>query len=67
MNVMPLVQLGMPLALGIGGLLAWRATRDQQRNVEDPRNTWVDHSLDDWRAERDRAAEEERTSRERGS
>lgn len=63
---MPLLQLGMPLALGVGGLAAWRATRHRQ-DAEDTRPAWRDTSLDDWREERERRIEEERASRTKDS
>lgn len=54
--------IGMPLAMGIGGIVAWRATRNQQAREDAPR-TWRDDSLDEWRRERDARADEQREQR----
>jgi len=54
--------VGIPAALGIGGVVAWRATRSQQAREERP-TTWRDDSLDDWRNERDARAEAARERR----
>lgn len=63
MNPILLVgSVGMPLAMGIGGIIAWRATRSQQAREEHP-TTWRDDSLDEWRKERDASAEAERERR----
>lgn len=61
MSFMPIIQLGMPIALGIGGLAAWRMSKNQ--SDEESKPGWRDTSLDDWREERDRQAEAERESR----
>ncbi len=66
MDVMSLLQLGLPLLMGIGGIAAWRATRKHQ-DVEETRPAWRDTSLDDWREERERRIEEERSSRTKDS
>lgn len=54
--------VGMPLALTLGGLAAWRVTRTRdQREASKP--NWKDDSLDEWRRERDAQAEVERAER----
>lgn len=60
--ILLLGSVGLPLVLGIGGLLAWRATRAQQERAEQPA-VWRDDSLDDWRRERDARLERERAER----
>ena len=60
-NVQALFALAMPVAMFAGGIAAWRASKRQ----DDPEQTqlWRDDSLDDWRKERDAAAEERRKNR----
>lgn len=53
--------IGLPIAMVIGAIATWRATRKESTPVEKP--VWRDDSLDDWRRERSRQAEEERASR----
>lgn len=54
--------VGIPAILGIGGVVAWRATRTQQTREVQPK-TWRDDSLDEWRNERDARADAERQGR----
>jgi len=56
MSPVMLLQLGMPVAMAISGLVAWRVSRRTKRDGELP--AWRDDSLDDWR--REQAAEYER-------
>lgn len=56
MSGVMLLQLGMPLAMAISGLVAWRVSRRNKR--EEGQASWRDDSLDEWR--RERAAEYER-------
>ena len=56
-----LLRLGMPLALAISGIIAWRASKREDANEEKP--AWRDNSLDDWRKERDAQLEAEREAR----
>lgn len=46
----------------IGAIAAWRASRKEDA-PEAKSATWRDNSLDDWRKERARQAEEERAAR----
>jgi hypothetical protein len=62
--VVLLSSIGMPIAMVIGAIAGWRLLkRDQQAEVEQQKNGWRDDSLDDWRRERDAAAETERAAR----
>jgi hypothetical protein len=63
MNFQILFALGMPIAMVVGGIAAWRATKKDNAPPEAP--IWRDDSLDDWRKERDAQAELERTQRPR--
>ena len=49
----------------IGAIAAWRASR-KENAAEDRSGTWRDDSLDDWRKERARQADEERATRATG-
>ena len=55
----------MPLAMAIGGVVAWRQARRGNEPVgAGSRNgPWRDSSLDDWRQERDEALDLERQER----
>jgi hypothetical protein len=53
--------VGLPVAMVIGAIAAWRASRKEDVPEEKP--TWRDDSLDDWRKERARQADEERVAR----
>lgn len=54
--------LAFPLILAVGGIAAWRVSkRDQTQDETGPK--WRDDSLDDWRKERDAAAEARRATR----
>jgi hypothetical protein len=54
--------IGMPLLMGAGAVAAWMQTRKgDARPAVKPE--WRDTSLDDWRQERDAAAEAERLQR----
>lgn len=57
---MALFSVAFGLGLAIAGVLAWYLSR---RSEERRPPSWRDTSLDDWRSERDRAAEEERRRR----
>jgi hypothetical protein len=54
--------VGLPVAMVIGAIAAWRASR-KENAPEEKSATWRDDSLDDWRKERARQADEERTAR----
>lgn len=56
-----LLGLGMPIAMAVSGVVAWRASKQDSAKPENP--TWRDDSLDDWRKERDAAQEEQRATR----
>lgn len=60
-DITALSQLGLPIAMAVGGIAAWRMTRRQQTREEKP--GWRDTSLDDWRRERDQTVERERKQR----
>ncbi len=58
----------LPMILLVGGIAAWRVTRSEQAR-SDPATfqpAWRDESMDDWRKERDAAAEAERQQRTQG-
>lgn len=61
-SLIPLLGLAMPVAMAIGAIAAWRMTRGEARRDEEA-PAWRDDSLDDWRRERDAAAEAERAAR----
>lgn len=54
--------LAFPLLLAVGGIAAWRMSK-RERSLDETGPKWRDDSLDDWRKERDAAAEERRTMR----
>ena len=62
MGISALLSLGLPLVMAIGAIAAWRMTRKEAKRDEEPA-LWRDDSLDDWRRERDAAAEAERIAR----
>ena len=49
--------------MAIGGVAAWRMTKKENATAAEP-PAWRDDSLDDWRRERDAAADEHRIVRE---
>ncbi len=55
--------IGMPLAMAIGGIVAWRQSKRGNDPVAVAADTWRDTSLDDWRRERDEQVELEREMR----
>ena len=62
--IVALSSIGMPLAMVIGAVAGWRMmTKGEKAEVEQQKNAWRDDSLDEWRRERDAAAETERLSR----
>lgn len=65
MNLQILVALGMPAAMLISGIAAWRMAKKDNTKPETPQ--WRDDSLDDWRRERDAQIELERAQRPRES
>lgn len=62
-NLQVIVTLMMPFLLGIGGVAAWRASKRTEEQDRERAAAWRDDSLDDWRKERERIAEEERARR----
>ncbi len=54
--------VGFPLVLAIGGILAWRKSRETAV-IKPAAGTWRDDSLDDWRKEREAELEAEREHR----
>lgn len=54
--------VGFPVVLAIGGILAWRKSR-QTNDIRPAAGTWRDDSLDDWRKEREAELEAERARR----
>lgn len=56
--------VGFPLVLAIGGILAWRKSR-QTNDIRPATGTWRDDSLDDWRRERELELDAEREHRAR--
>ena len=61
-GIQDLWQLALPLLLAVGGIAAWQVSR-RDRTREENGAKWRDTSLDDWRKERDAAAEERRATR----
>lgn len=53
----------IPFLLGIGGTAAFLASRRREEQDRERAAAWRDTSLDDWRRERERIAEEERALR----
>jgi hypothetical protein len=60
-----LFALGMPVAMIVSGVAAWRMSKKENTKPETPQ--WRDDSLDDWRKERDAQMEIERAQRPRES
>lgn len=63
MDLSAILMMMLPFLLGIGGVAAWRASRRSEEQERERAAAWRDDSLDDWRKERERIAEEERTRR----
>ena len=61
MNLQLLSAVAFPLLMVIGGVAAWRMSKNESAKPETP--AWRDDSLDDWRKERDAQADEARTTR----
>lgn len=62
MNLQLLFAIALPM-LGIaGGIVGWRAA-GMHRDISSEASPWQDDSLDDWRKERERTADEERERR----
>ncbi|MDZ7728579.1 MAG: hypothetical protein U5Q44_10535 [Dehalococcoidia bacterium] len=59
--------IGFPAVLAIGGIAAWRITRnrDTAANPEATQAQWRDDSLDEWRRQREAEAEAARQQRAR--
>jgi len=56
-----LFALGMPVAMAVSGVAAWRLSKKESQKPETPQ--WRDDSLDEWRRERDAQAERDRALR----
>ncbi len=63
MNVQILMAVVIPVLMFVGGIAAWQSTKRHNEKVEIEAAGWRDDSLDDWRRERDAAAEAERLAR----
>ncbi|MCO5201168.1 MAG: hypothetical protein M9925_05650 [Chloroflexi bacterium] len=63
MDLSAIMMMMMPFLLGMGGVAAWRASRRSDDQDRERSAAWRDDSLDDWRKERERIAEEERARR----
>jgi hypothetical protein len=51
--------------MAIGGVAAWRMTKKENATTSSAETpTWRDDSLDDWRRQRDAAAQDSRVARE---
>jgi hypothetical protein len=62
MNAITLLfAIALPVAAVIGAIAAWRMQKHQ--DVAQTQTKWRDDSLDDWREQREAAAEAERTER----
>lgn len=63
MSIFQLISaVGLPVAMAVGAIMAWRMTRRENR-AETEQPLWRDTSLDDWRKERDAEIEVERLQR----
>jgi hypothetical protein len=62
-----LAVIGMPLAMAIGGIVAWRQAKHGNDPVASAQEQWKDTSLDDWRKEREAQVERERQERLAGA
>lgn len=63
MDLSAILMMMLPFLLGIGGVAAWRASKRSDEQERERAAAWRDDSLDDWRKERERIAEEERARR----
>lgn len=63
MNLSAVMMMMMPFLLGMGGVAAWRASKRTEERERERAAAWRDDSLDEWRRERERIAEEERARR----
>lgn len=63
-NLQIILAIMMPFLLGMGGVAAWRASKRSDQQERERAAAWRDDSLDEWRRERERIAEEERARRE---
>jgi hypothetical protein len=63
MDLSTIIMMMLPFLLGMGGVAAWRASRRSDEHDRERAAAWRDDSLDDWRKERERMAEEERARR----
>ncbi|MBI2767474.1 MAG: hypothetical protein HYX53_16385 [Chloroflexi bacterium] len=62
MGISLFAQLGLPILMAVGAVMAWRISK--RENVRDSKpSEWKDDSLDDWRRQRDAAIEAERQAR----
>ncbi len=57
-----LTRIGFPILIVAGAIAAWRMAKAEHAPGES-QPEWKDDSLDDWRQERDAAAEAERAAR----
>lgn len=62
-NLSAVLAMMMPFLLGMGGVAAWRASKRSEERERERAAAWRDDSLDEWRRERERIAEEERARR----
>lgn len=62
-NLSAVLAMMMPFLLGMGGVAAWRASKRSDERERERAAAWRDDSLDEWRRERERIAEEERARR----
>ena len=58
-GIAALMGLLLPIGAALGAVIAWR----KRQSGSDDGHMWHDDSLDDWRRERDAAAEAERATR----
>jgi len=63
MDTQILMAVVIPVLMFVGGIAAWQSTKRHNEKVESESAGWRDDSLDDWRRERDEAAEAERLRR----
>ncbi|MBE0611047.1 MAG: hypothetical protein IH609_16820 [Dehalococcoidia bacterium] len=66
MDLSTIMMMMLPFLLGMGGVAAWRASKRGDEQDRERAAAWRDDSLDDWRKERERMAEEERANRATG-
>ncbi|MCC7366006.1 MAG: hypothetical protein IT303_16700 [Dehalococcoidia bacterium] len=63
MELSMLLSIGLPVVMIVSAFAVWRMPKKPRPGEPGAPGTWKDDSLDDWRRERDAAAELERADR----